>query len=330
MDTLMNFYNLLQARFFGPFKSGGEVVIVVHGGAGNTPDERIPAKLKGVKKAALEGYDVLRCGGTVVDAVEAAVKYLENDEHFNAGKGSVLNANGEVEMDASIMSGNCIEPGTVTVVKGIKNPVSLARRVLDKTPHIKLAGEGAHVFAKNEGIKIVDPGALVTGYAQELLELHKKGELSDCGKSDEPDTVGAVAVDCRGHVAAAASTGGCTGKLAGRCSSSTTASGVYADDNAGAVACTGHGESIIKFCLAHNIIQEMENGKTAEAATKQSLVKMHAKLKTRGGATAISTRGDVGIFFSTPKMVWAYVKGGRLHYGVKPGQHEIICFEKAK
>lgn len=151
-----------------------EPIVLVHGGAGDIPDSRVNGKISGVKEAAKIGYNLLKNGGTVVDAVEAAVKYMEDDEAFNAGYGSVLNLDGEVEMDASIMVGSNLSAGAVTIVKNIPHPISLARLVMEKTPHVLLAGHGANKFAKEQGIPTLPEGKLVSKYALEALENFKK------------------------------------------------------------------------------------------------------------------------------------------------------------
>ena len=183
-----------------------EPVILVHGGAGTISDfakaERVIA---GVKEAAKKGYQVLRSGGSVVDAVQAAVELMEDNEVFNAGRGSYLTLDGEVEMDASFMVGSDLSAGAVTVVKDIKNPIALARLVMEKTGHVLLAGEGAKRFAVDQGVKPLEPGALVT---PATLEALAKWKLKHGGAPSEMGTVGAVWIYSKGRLAAATSTGG--------------------------------------------------------------------------------------------------------------------------
>ncbi|RZC32973.1 Asparaginase 2 domain containing protein [Asbolus verrucosus] len=306
-----------------------EPIVLVHGGAGDIPDSRVPLKLNGVKKAASIGYRVLKRGGSVVDAVEEAVKSMEDDEAFNAGYGSVLNLDGEVEMDATIMIGANLNSGGVTVVKDIAHPISLARLVMERTPHFLLAGEGANRFAKVQGVPTLPAGSLVSKYAREALEDFKKHgdnrtEIGEKGVG----TVGAVAIDSKGRMAAATSTGGINGKMVGRSSdTSIIGSGTYADDNVGAVSTTGHGESIARFCLAHAIIYEMKNGSSAAVATANTLKAMTEKLKNTAGAIAISKGGDLGIDFTSKRMAWAYQIKDEIHFGIEHGQHTK---EKAK
>ncbi|XP_060521354.1 isoaspartyl peptidase/L-asparaginase [Cylas formicarius] len=305
-----------------------EPVILVHGGAGDIPDSRVRPKIDGNRNAVQAGYAVLQNGGSALDAVEAAVKRMEDDEAFNAGFGSVLNLDGEVEMDASVMVGSDLSAGAVTVVKDVSHPISLARMVMERTPHLLLAGAGANKFARDQGVPVLPKGALVSEYAKKALEEFKvRGCAStEIGEKNPGDvgTVGAVAIDARGNLAAATSTGGINGKMVGRCSdTSLIGSGTYADNDIGAVSTTGHGESIAKFCLAHAIIKEMEHGKSADKATNEALAKMTEKLKNTAGAITLSRNGEVGVGFTSQRMSWAYRKGGEYHYGINKGDHNV-------
>ncbi|CAH1135580.1 unnamed protein product [Ceutorhynchus assimilis] len=310
-----------------------EPIILVHGGAGDIPDSRVQPKIDGNKRSVAAGYEILRRGGSALDAVEAAVRVMEDDEAFNAGYGSVLNLEGDVEMDASIMVGSDLRAGAVTVVRDIANPISLARLVMEKTPHILLAGAGANKFANNQGIPTVAPGSLVSPYARKALEEYKKskdqrteiGERAPDGDPGEVGTVGAVAIDKNGNLAAATSTGGINGKMVGRSSdTSLIGSGTYADDNIGAVSTTGHGETIAKYCLAHAILKDMEYGnRSANDATNTILSGMTRRLNNTAGAITLSKTGAIGIGFTSRRMSWAYRKENEVHYGVNKGQHEI-------
>ncbi|KAK9883286.1 hypothetical protein WA026_001469 [Henosepilachna vigintioctopunctata] len=299
-------------------------ILIVHGGAGDIRDSRVPEKINGVKNAAKAGYKVLLNTGSALNAVEEAVRILEDDESMNAGRGSVLNLNGEVEMDASIMVGSTLAAGAVTVVRDIPHPISLARLVMEKTPHVLLAGVGANRFAEEQGISRVPPGSLVTDAAREALSEYKKkgGTLTEIGGENENPgevgTVGAVAIDSNGCLAAATSTGGINGKKVGRSSdTSLIGCGTYADDEIGATSTTGHGESIIKYCLAHAIIKSMELGLDAQIATQSVLEKMTAKLDNTAGAITLSNTGKVGVAFTSKRMGWAYQKGDMLYYGIE-------------
>jgi len=295
--------------------------VLVHGGAGTINDDETAQKLiEGVKTAAREGYSKLMKTGCVLDAVEASVRYLEDNENFNAGKGSVINDAGEVEMDASIMLGADLSAGAVTIVKDVKNPITLARRIMEKTEHVLLGAEGAKTFAIEQGLEMVPPGAMVTKRRlddMERIKAEKKAARHELG------TVGAVAIDSSGRLAAATSTGGREGKMVGRCSDTCViGSGTYADDALGAVSTTGHGETIMKFCVAYEILKDIEKGKDAQAATSSTLNRMTEKLDNTAGAITISKDGEVGIAFTTRRMSWAYIKGGKLHFGIDHNQHE--------
>ncbi|CAH0563342.1 unnamed protein product [Brassicogethes aeneus] len=305
-----------------------EPIVLVHGGAGDIPDCNVEAKIVGVKKSAKIGYEVLKNGGSVLDAVEAAVKSMEDDEAFNAGFGSVLNLDGEVEMDASIMLGETLMSGGVTIVRDIEHPISLARLVMEKTPHFTLAGAGANKFATEQGVPTVPPGSLVTKSAQQALDQFKKTGYvrTEIGEKNtgEVGTVGAVAIDSQGRLAAGTSTGGLNGKMVGRSSdTSVIGSGTYADDDLGAVSTTGHGETIARFCLAHTIIKSMESGRNAEQATHESLCKMKARLNNSAGAITLSKTGEVGIGFNSNRMAWAYQKGDEIHFGIDPNEKHV-------
>ncbi|XP_045478220.1 isoaspartyl peptidase/L-asparaginase-like [Harmonia axyridis] len=304
-----------------------EPILIVHGGAGDIKDSRVPDKIKGVKIAAKAGYKILKNGGTALDAVETAVRILEDDESMNAGRGSVLNLDGEVEMDASIMDGSTLAAGAVTIVRDIAHPISLARLVMERTPHVLLAGPGANKFAEEQGIPRLLPGSLITPFAKEALKEFKKkgGSLTEIGGKDNPGdvgTVGAVALDSQGHLAAATSTGGINGKMVGRSSdTSLIGSGTYADDEIGGVSTTGHGDSIIKVCMAYAILKNIENGSDPQKATQSVLDKMSAKLNNTAGAITISKTGEIGVGFSSKRMSWAYQKADTIYFGIE--QEEV-------
>ncbi|KAF5298636.1 hypothetical protein FQR65_LT09732 [Abscondita terminalis] len=296
---------------------------------GDIKDEKVPGVLEGVKTAVKKGYHILNSeNGSVLEAVEAAVRIMESNPIYNAGLGSVLNVEGEVEMDASIMVGSDLSAGAVTVVKNIEHPISLARLVMEKTSHVLLAAEGAVKFAASQGVPILPEGSMVT--EERKLQWEEETELSSTTivksvtNKCYGDTVGAVAVDANGNVATATSTGGRNNKLAGRSSDTCMlGSGTYADNNIGAVSTTGHGETIAKFCLAHAILKEMEKGNNAQEATTYCIDKMTERLKNFAGAITVSNQGDIGINFSTSRMSWAYIKNRELHYGVDKDEDQV-------
>ncbi|KAK0133661.1 Isoaspartyl peptidase/L-asparaginase [Merluccius polli] len=299
-----------------------KAVIVVHGGAWAIPDELSEASVQGVKAAACEGYRVLGTGGSALDAVEKAVRSLEDNTVFDAGHGAVLNADGEVELDAIIMDGSSLGSGAVSSVQNIANPVSLARAVMEKTDHVMLTSRGANLFAESIGIKTVPTDTLVTEYEKREWEKQKKyitGVKELFNSQWGHDTVGAVAVDSYGNVACATSTGGIRHKMVGRVGDSPIiGAGGYADNRSGAVSCTGHGESILKVTLARLIIFNIEQGTEVQDAVERSLRYMGERVQGAGGAIAVSPSGRWAATFTTERMAWAAAEQGALWYGLNP------------
>ncbi|CAJ1067492.1 isoaspartyl peptidase/L-asparaginase isoform X1 [Xyrichtys novacula] len=299
-------------------------VVVVHGGAWAIPNELAKASVAGVKAAACEGYSVLKRGGSALDAVEAAVRALEDNTVFNAGHGATLNADGEVELDAIIMDGKTLANGAVSSVKNITNPVSLARAVMEKTSHCMLTSTGANQFAESIGMVTVPSEAMVTAYERTEWEKHKNyvtGVMEDFNSQWAHDTVGAVAVDCAGNVACATSTGGIRNKMVGRVGdSSIIGSGGYADNMSGAVSCTGHGESILKVTLARLILSHVEQGKSVSDSSQLSLKYMGDRVQGAGGAIVVSPSGQWAATFTTERMAWAAVDHDGLWFGLDPNE----------
>uniref|UniRef100_A0A8C0M7R9 Isoaspartyl peptidase/L-asparaginase n=1 Tax=Canis lupus familiaris TaxID=9615 RepID=A0A8C0M7R9_CANLF len=294
-------------------------VIVVHGGgASKISKDRKERVRQGIMKAAQAGYKILTEGGSAVDAVEGAVTILEDHPEFNAGCGSVLNANGDVEMDASIMNGKDLSAGAVSAVRCIANPIKLARLVMEKTTHCFLTDQGAAKFAAAMGVPTIPKEQLVTERNIKRLEKekHEKGAPnSDCQKN--LGTVGAVALDCKGNVAYATSTGGIVNKMVGRVGDTPCiGSGGYADNDIGAISTTGHGESILKVNLARLTLFQVEQGKTLEEAADMSLGYMKSKLKGLGGVILVSKAGDWAVRWTSASMPWAAAKDGKLHSGI--------------
>lgn len=297
-------------------------VIIVHGGAGTVSEDRIDVKLKGVRKAVKEGYNILmKDDGTALDAVEIAVRSMEDNEYFNAGYGSVLNLDGEIEMCASIMDGKNLNAGAVAIVKDIANPISLARLVMEKSPHVLLGAEGAKKFAKDHNIPILEPGLLVTEYAKKILNDYK-AKFQSRNDAGELSTVGAVAIDRFGNVAAATSTGGLNGKMVGRISdTSQIGSGTYAINEFGAVSTTGYGEAISKTCLAHAIINELKMYDCdPNKATKIAVDNTFKLLNKTTGAITVTKHGDFGVYFTSKHMAWAAMKDSKMFFGINPNE----------
>jgi beta-aspartyl-peptidase (threonine type) len=267
-------------------------MILVHGGAGDLhPDDDPTPAIEGCRAAARRGHAVLEAGGTALDAVIAAVVALEDDPEFNAGTGSTLNADGEVECDASVMTAN-LECGAVGAVKGIKNPVKLARLVMEQTKHVLLVADGAHRFAKAQGITFVDPKSMITERA--LRRLARAG------------TVGAVARDRHGGLAAATSTGGTTKKLPGRLGDTPIIGcGTWCDD-AGAASCTGIGESIIKTTLGRWAVDRLRAGADPQQVARDAVACLPAAGGS-GGIILVDAKGRPGYAFNTGRMARAWV-----------------------
>lgn len=290
------------------------IAILVHGGAGaRLPDDRPDEATAACLEAARRGHDCLRRGGSALDAVVAATSYLEDHPAFNAGFGAALTSEGNVELDASVMEGQHLGAGAVAALKGFANPVHVARRVMERTPHVLLAGEGAERFAREQGFVGCDPSALITPRARRRWEDWKRANhaLSEDGGTHASGdnrgnhgTVGAVAVDVSGHVAAATSTGGLVGKLPGRVGDTPLiGSGTYADDALGAVSATGHGESIIKVCLARHACDLMQVHSPDEAMRRalQSL----ARVQGHAGLISVDAAGRLGFAYNTERMARA-------------------------
>uniref|UniRef100_A0A8D1SIT7 Isoaspartyl peptidase/L-asparaginase n=1 Tax=Sus scrofa TaxID=9823 RepID=A0A8D1SIT7_PIG len=293
-------------------------VIVVHGGgASSISKDRKERVRQGIVKAATVGYNILKEGGSAVDAVEGAVVVLEDDAEFNAGHGSVLNENGEVEMDASIMNGKDLSAGAVSAVRCVANPIKLARLVMEKTHHCFLTDQGAAKFAADNGIPAIPGEQLVTERNKKRLEKEKHEKCAQKSDPQNLGTVGAVAVDCRGNVAYATSTGGIVNKMPGRVGDTPCiGSGGYADNDIGAISTTGHGESILKVNLARLTLFHVEQGKTLEEAAEASLGYMKSKVKGVGGVIVVNKAGDWAVKWTSASMPWAAAKDGKLHSGI--------------
>jgi len=267
-------------------------------------DDRAAACADGCLAAARVGHAILAGGGSALDAVEAACAALEDDPLFNAGTGACLNADGEIELDASIMEGSSLRAGGVALVRGVKNPIRLARLVMERSPHVLLAADGAERFAREQGVEPHPPALLVTARA-----LERWREERAEGIPPRLGTVGAVAIDAAGRVAAATSTGGTSGKLAGRIGDSPLPGcGLYADDAAGAVSATGQGEAIIRVVLSKFVCDRMAAGDPADAAAAAG-VRQLARVGGDGGIIAVDRDGRLGFATNTPRMSRASIDG---------------------
>jgi beta-aspartyl-peptidase (threonine type) len=271
--------------------------IIVHGGAGPIKDDSLPARLDGCQAAALAGWRILQQGGAALDAAEAAVIVLEDNPLFNAGTGSTLNSLGQVEMDAAIMAGDSLRAGAVAALRGIKNPIKLARQVLEDGRHVLLAGDGATLFARSLGFAECDPASLIVD-----SERHRW--------DSKHGTVGCVAFDNDGRLAVATSTGGIFNKLPGRVGDSPLIGcGTYAN-KFGAVSCTGYGEAIIRTVMARDAVQLLQEGIEPTEATAMALDNLEELTGSSAGLILIDARGRVGFGRNTTHMPVCYILAG--------------------
>jgi beta-aspartyl-peptidase (threonine type) len=288
--------------------AAAEWTLVIHGGAGVIERARIkPEEEKAIRAAltrALEtGGAMLARGGSALDAAEAAVRVLEDDPHFNAGRGSVFTYEGKNELDAAIMDGATRKAGAVAGVTRTRNPISLARAVMEKGPHVFLSGAGADRFSIEQGLGQVDPSWFRTEERWRQLEEMKANKVSAFDVDLKYGTVGAVALDQAGHVAAATSTGGLTGKRWGRIGDSPViGAGTYADDRACAVSGTGAGEYFIRLGVAHEICARVRLKGEPIAGAASAVIGELGEIGGTGGVIFVSSQGPGGWSFNTPGM----------------------------
>ena len=270
-------------------------VIAIHGGAGVMRRDKPGARHKKVLGRALDaGYEILKQGGSSLDAVTAAVLVLEDSPLFNAGRGSCFNADGEIEMDASIMEGADLRAGAVAAVRRIRNPILAARAVMESSPHVLLAGAGAERFARAHGLKLESEEYFQTARRLSALKRNLKRHHG---------TVGAVALDQAGNLAAATSTGGYTGKLPGRIGDSPLiGAGNYADNRACAVSGTGLGEAFIRAAVAHDMCARMLYAGASLRAAARAALDSVARIGGDGGLIAVDRRGNVAMPFNSEGM----------------------------
>lgn len=301
-------------------------VLVVHGGAWAIPDEMVEAHLNGVRKALAEGWKVLERGGRAVDAVQAAIVYMEDDETFDAGRGSFLTRDGRVQLDALMMDGQTLRAGGVGCVERIRNPIAAARLVLDESPHVYMVAQGAEEFAREHGMKLCGNEELII--AREVRRLKEAQAKAAAGQPDTTfagtaldkghDTVGAVALDADGNIAAGTSTGGTLNKAPGRVGdSSLIGCGCYADNQSAAVSCTGWGEPIMKLVLAKWAADRVQGGGAPDAVAQEAMFYLQRRLDGHGGMILLDQRGRFGIWHNTPRMAWAYKSTEGEKTGVK-------------
>ncbi|ANM29145.1 hypothetical protein ABI59_05360 [Acidobacteria bacterium Mor1] len=282
------------------------IVLAVHGGAWNIPDAAVEAHREGVREALRAGWAALSEGGSALDAVEIAVRVLEEDPTFDAGVGSRLNRERKVELDASIMCGRELNAGAVAAVQRVRHPISLARKVMEETHHVMLCGQGASQFADEIGMKRCRTRDLLVGRELERYERVMAGDRRPVQEEFEKPapmgTVGAIAMDGRGNLAAATSTGGIQDKMPGRVGDTPIpGSGTFADNKLGAASCTGHGEKIMRVVLAKAAVDRLAGDVHPSTAGMGALSTMR-RVRGKGGLILLDRYGRVSARFNTPRM----------------------------
>jgi L-asparaginase / beta-aspartyl-peptidase len=296
-------------------------VLVIHGGAWAMPDDMVDAHIRGVNNALAAGWRVLERGGSALDAVEEAVVIMEDDETFDAGRGSFLNRDGKVQLDALIMDGATLRAGGVGCVERLRNPVRAARKILSESPHVYFVAQGAEQFAAEHGIPLCDNKDLIIPREVERLREYQaevaRRLSSEDGKdlfapsADDVtishDTVGGVALDRNGNIAAATSTGGTLNKAPGRLGdSSLIGCGCYANNESAAVSTTGWGEPIMKLVLAKWTADRISAGNLPEWSAQEAMNYLKQRLNGHGGIIVLNPQGHIGIAHNTPRMAWAF------------------------
>jgi len=296
--------------------------MLVHGGAWAIPDDAVEAHLRGVRAAAAAGFAVLQRGGSCLDAVETAVVAMEDDETFDAGRGSFLNRDGRVQLDACMMDGATLRAGGVGCVEHIRNPIRAAKKILADSPHVYFVGDGAERFAQEHGLELcANDDLIIPREVERLREAKQQGYLQmpdEFGPMRSHDTVGAVALDCDGNIAAGTSTGGTLNKAPGRVGdSSLIGCGCYADNLSAAISTTGWGEPMMKLVLSKWTADQVEQGVAPQEAAQRALHYLRSRLNGHGGMILLDSKGRVGIAHNTPRMAWAMVSSASSSSGIK-------------
>ena len=312
-------------------KTPGEVpkyAMVIHGGAGviqkeNMSDEKEEAYRQSLSNALEIGENILKSGGSSLEAVEKVIMFLENDSLYNAGKGAVFTSDERNELDASVMRGSDLQAGAVGGITNIKNPIQAAIAVMEKSDHVFMVGQGAEKFSELNGLETVDPSYFRTERRWNTIQRVKANEEKDYGLSvDFSDlkfgTVGCVALDNKGDIVAGTSTGGMTNKKYNRIGDSPViGAGTYADNKTCGVSCTGHGEFFIRYAVAHDLSAAMSYGKMSLKEAGEHII--NEKLKAvggDGGLVALDRYGNIAMPFNTAGMYRAYVKPGEKYIGI--------------
>ena len=290
-----------------------EPVLVIHGGAGSIPDDGVDRYEVGIREALEAGWSVLGRGGTALDAVEAAVVSMEDSGAFDAGRGSVLNQDGRVQLDAMIMDGATLAAGAVGAVETIRNPIQVARAIMDQSPQVYFVGHGAERFARDHGFQPIDNAELIGSRERQRFEEARASAMAGADASlgiaadgsRGHDTVGAVALDGAGNLAAGTSTGGIRYKPVGRVGdSSVVGSGGYADNESAAVSCTGEGEAIMRLVLGKWAVDRVAEGMAPQAAAEAAIDRLGKRLGAHGGLILLDRRGQPGVAFNAERMAW--------------------------
>ncbi|MBI3403935.1 MAG: isoaspartyl peptidase/L-asparaginase [Acidobacteria bacterium] len=286
--------------------------LIVHGGAWDIPDEQVEDCRAGCRRALEAGWAILNRGASALDAVETAIVILEDDPIFDAGLGSHLNRDGRVQVDAIVMEGKSLGAGAVAAVERVRNPIRLARRVMEKSDHMMLVGAGAEQFAHEQGLHLCDP--------EEMIHPRERAAWAKCSVDEHAakhhighssGTVGAVAMDAQGALVAGTSTGGTCCKLPGRVGDSPLIGcGCYADSEAGGVSATGWGEAIMKIVMAKSATEFLRNGRTSKEAAEASVQLLAERTKGTGGLILLDRTGRPGFAWNTTRMAFGYVKEG--------------------
>jgi beta-aspartyl-peptidase (threonine type) len=297
--------------------------LIVHGGAWDIPDEAVDACKAGCQRALAAGWSILSRGGHALDAIEGAVMVLEDDPVFDAGYGSHLTLDGRVECDAIVMNGATLRAGAASTLQRVKNPIRVARMILESCPHMMLAAEGAERFASEHGIALCDPEEMISEAEREAwLKCKEDKHAAEHHRGHEQGTVGAVAIDRDGRLFAATSTGGTCCKLPGRVGDSPLIGcGCYADAQAGGVSCTGYGEAIMKIVMAKTAVDFLCRpeicvnapggvtcgSSTTELAARDAVHLLAKRTHATGGLILLDREGNPGFAFNTPRMAYGYV-----------------------
>jgi beta-aspartyl-peptidase (threonine type) len=310
--------------------------LIVHGGAWDIPDEAVEACKAGCQRALETGWSVLCSGGSALDAVQASVMILEDDPVFDAGFGSHLTLDGYVECDAIVMDGSTLRAGSVAALRRIRNPIRLAREVLQNCPHMMLVAEGAERFALDQGLDLCAPEELIAEPERDAwLKCRNSKHAAAHHRGHEQGTVGAVALDNKGHLFAATSTGGTCCKLPGRVGDSPLIGcGCYADAEAGGVSCTGYGEAIMKIVMAKTTVDFLRRPSGSDSdpsssikprlsmpdlpsqAAREAVSVLAKRTNATGGLILLDHKGNPGFAYNTPRMAYGYVSEGNFIVGV--------------